>query len=599
MADTKTNKEALPRLFTFAQSPNELKLDCGTSLGPITLAYETYGELSPEKDNAVLVFHALSGDSHAACPDPEHCSLPGWWDTMIGPGKAIDTDNYFVICSNVIGGCKGSTGPHSLNPATGKPYGLDFPVVTIADMVRAQRYLIDHLGIDVLLAVIGGSMGGMLAMKWAVLFPERAKAIIPIAASLRLTPQAIAFDAVGRNAILSDNNWANGNYYEGSIPSKGLSAARMIGHITYLSHEGMHEKFGRRLRSSDSYHYDFASEFEVETYLDHQGKKFVERFDANSYLYITKAIDYFDLPGKYGQVEKAFEKTTGRFLVISFSSDWLFPPYQSREIVSALTRTGKDVTYCNIESAYGHDAFLLDQKTLPKLVKGFLDQTRELHDIAQPDDETDRDESGPDIPNIFSGPRVDYDRIISLVDADAKVLDLGCGNGELLSRLRTNKRVRGTGIEISESLLSICAKRGITAIQSDLDQGLSLFNDKTFDVAILSQTLQVIHRPDLVLNEMLRVATYGIVSFPNFAYWKARMQLGLKGKAPVFKSLPYRWYNSPNVHFLSIRDFERFCSRENITVTQRYPLSTQKNHLIRMFPNLFAQEAVYVLAKTE
>ncbi|MDP8217528.1 MAG: homoserine O-acetyltransferase [Candidatus Theseobacter exili] len=597
MQSKKSNNGIVTQSFTFAESPNELKLDCGTKLGPITLTYEIYGQLNANKDNAVLVFHALSGDSHAACLDPQNCDQPGWWDNLIGPGKAINTEKYFVICANVIGGCKGSTGPLSINPETGKPYGLSFPVITIADMVKAQSCLIDHLKIETLLAVIGGSMGGMLAMKWAVLFPERAKAIIPIAASLRLTPQAIAFDAVGRNAIISDNDWSNGNYYEIKTPSKGLSVARMIGHITYLSHEGMHQKFGRRLQGSDKYHYDFDSEFEVETYLDYQGKKFVERFDANSYLYITKAIDYFDLPGKYGQVEKAFEKTKGRFLVISFSTDWLFPPYQSREIVSALTRTGKDVTYCNIESSYGHDAFLLDQKTLPVLVSGFLDQTKELHDLPVASDK-DSELYKSDIPNIFSGPRVDYDRIISLVAAGSKVLDLGCGNGELLARVREKKEVTGTGIEISEELLSKCVGRGVTAIQTDLDEGLSLFNDKTFDVAILSQTLQVIQRPDLVLNEMLRVARCGIVSFPNFAYWRARLQLGIKGKAPVVRSLPYRWYNSPNIHFLSIRDFERFCRQEKIKIEKRYPLSTKTNLLIRLFPNLFAQEAVYVLTKT-
>jgi homoserine O-acetyltransferase len=376
---------------TFAEPPNEMELDSGERLGPITLAYETYGKLNDERDNAILALHALSGDAHAAGISADDNAISaadtgfgakdsasvnrkklGWWDNMIGPGKAIDTNHYYVICSNILGGCRGSTGPSSINPATGRPYGLSFPMVTVRDMVNAQKQLIDHLGVKRLLSVVGGSLGGMQALQWAVSYPDIVESCIPIATAARLSAQGIAFNEVGRQAIMADQNWHGGDYWGKNTPIPGLAVARMLGHITYLSDESMRNKFGRRLRGKEKYGFDFSTDFEVESYLRHQGESFIHRFDANSYLYITKAIDYFDLAEGHDGLAAAFRNVKARFLVIAFSSDWLYPPYQSKEIVKALKANGIDVSYCEIPSSYGHDAFLLEEEAQTNLIKGFL-----------------------------------------------------------------------------------------------------------------------------------------------------------------------------------------------------------------------------------
>ncbi|MDH7568162.1 MAG: homoserine O-acetyltransferase [Armatimonadota bacterium] len=361
------------QFFTFAEPPNEMVLTSGERLGPITLAYETYGTLNAARSNAILVFHALSGDAHVAGRHSPDDPKPGWWDSMVGPGKGLDTDRYFVICANVIGGCRGSTGPSSINPATGKPYAMSFPVVTIQDMVAAQARLVDHLGIDCLYAVIGGSMGGMQALQWAVAYPERVRNVIPLATTHRLTAQGIAFDAVGRQAIMADPGWQGGNYYGTEGPVRGLAVARMVGHITYLSEDAMRRKFGRRLKpDQEKYGYAFESEFQVETYLDHQGFGFTRRFDANSYLYITKAMDYFDLGADWGGLGPALARTRARFLVVSVSSDWLFPTVRSRKIVSHLQAAGRDVTFVEIDSPFGHDAFLIESERIAELLRAFF-----------------------------------------------------------------------------------------------------------------------------------------------------------------------------------------------------------------------------------
>ncbi|MFA5165338.1 MAG: homoserine O-acetyltransferase [Candidatus Omnitrophota bacterium] len=354
--------------FTFAEPPKELKLESGQSLGPITLAYETYGTLNKEKNNAILVEHALSGDAHAAgYHDGEED--PGWWDSMIGPGRAFDTDKYFVVCSNVIGGCKGSTGPSSVNPKTGRPYALDFPLITISDMVNAQKHLIDHFGIDKLLCVVGGSMGGMQALQWVASYPERVRSAIPIATALKHSPQQIAFDEVGRQAVMADPEWREGDYYGKGQPEKGLAVARMIGHITYMSDQSMEEKFSRRLKEKN-YSFRFKTDFEVEGYLRYRGDSFVKRFDANSYLYITKALDYFDLSGERNKHPGRHIET--KFLVIAFKSDWLYPSYQAQEIVKQLKIRHADASYCEIKSTYGHDAFLLETEEQTHLISHFL-----------------------------------------------------------------------------------------------------------------------------------------------------------------------------------------------------------------------------------
>jgi len=363
--------------FTFAEPPDKMTLESGARLGPVTIAYETLGKLTPARDNAVLITHAFSGNSHVAGlykDEPEN-ARPGWWDSMVGPGKGIDTDRFFVICSNILGSCSGTTGPSSINPATGKPYGLEFPMVTIGDMVNAQKALLDHLGIEQLVSVIGGSVGGMQTLEWCVRYPKMIRSAIPIATTMRHSALAIAFNEVARQAIMADPNWQNGNYYGSTAPNTGLAVARMIGHVTYLSDQAMRRKFGRRLQDKKDFSFGFDVDFQVESYLRYQGSKFVQRFDANSLLYITKASDYFDLVERAVNHElfRPDEPTDIKFLVISYTSDWLYPTYQAKELLQALKRAGRNVSFCEIEADCGHDAFLIPDERLNNLVGGFID----------------------------------------------------------------------------------------------------------------------------------------------------------------------------------------------------------------------------------
>ncbi|HVI88379.1 MAG TPA: homoserine O-acetyltransferase [Dongiaceae bacterium] len=360
------------RLDFAADQP--LSLDSGLSFGPFSLAYQTYGTLNAERSNAILICHALTGDHFVAERHPI-TGKPGWWTTLVGPGRPIDTDRFFVICSNVLGGCLGSTGPGDANPATGRPYGLGFPVITIGDMVRAQARLVDHLGIDQLFAVVGGSMGAMQVLQWAAAYPERVFAAVPIAGAARHSAQNIAFHEVGRQAIMADPDWRNGDYAaQGVNPGRGLSVARMAAHITYLSEAALHRKFGRNLHDRTAVTYGFDADFQVESYLRHQGSIFVDRFDANSYLYITRAMDYFDLAIQHGgQLANAFRGTRTRFCLVSFTSDWLFPTAESRAVVKALNAAAANVSFVEIESDKGHDAFLLDEPEFFAVMQGFLD----------------------------------------------------------------------------------------------------------------------------------------------------------------------------------------------------------------------------------
>jgi homoserine O-acetyltransferase len=360
-----------------------LKMDAGVSLSPLTIAYQTYGDLNANKSNAILVCHALTGDQHVANEHPI-TGKAGWWHTMVGPGRPIDTNRYFVIASNVIGGCMGTTGPASLNPATGRPYGLDLPVVTIKDMVHAQAMLIDHLGIDMLLCVAGGSMGGMQVLQWAASFPDRVFAAMPIATAARHSSQNIAFHEVGRQAVMADPDWRQGRYLEeGVIPTKGLAVARMAAHITYLSDEALQSKFGRKLQDRSAPTFSFDADFQIENYLRYQGTSFVDRFDANSYLYVTRACDYFDLAADYGgSLAHAFKGSKSRFCVVSFNSDWLYPTQASRAIVHALNAGGASVSFVDIETDRGHDAFLLDTLEFIATSRGFLDAAARARGIA-------------------------------------------------------------------------------------------------------------------------------------------------------------------------------------------------------------------------
>ena len=350
-----------------------LRLDSGAELRAFPLAYQSYGTLNPDKSNVILVLHALTGDQFVAEKHPV-TGKPGWWTAMVGPGKTIDTNRYYVLCINVLGGCMGSAGPSEINPANGEPWGLAFPVVTIADMVRAQAMLLDHLGIDKLFAVIGGSMGGMQALEWASLYPERVFAAVPIATAAHHSAQNIAFDEVGRQAVMADPDWHEGEYWRhGKQPVAGLAVARMAAHITYLSEAKLHEKFGRKLQDRENIKYGFDAEFQVESYLRYQGLSFVERFDANSYLFITRAMDYFDMAARHGGVlANAFRDTPVRFCVISFTSDWLYPTVESRRIVHALNAVAANVSFAEIVSNNGHDAFLLDEPDFRRVLGGFL-----------------------------------------------------------------------------------------------------------------------------------------------------------------------------------------------------------------------------------
>lgn len=576
-----------------------LTLAGGKVLNGCDVAYETFGELNAAKSNAVLICHALSGDSHVTsnappAPDGVEPDNPGWWEQYVGPGKPIDTQKYFVICSNVLGGCKGTTGPGSINPRTGKPWGLDFPIITISDMVETQRRLIDHLGINTLLAVVGGSMGGMQALQWSVQYPDRMRGVIPVATTTSLGAQPLAFDTVGRNAILSDPAFNEGRYAEQGVnPSRGLAIARMLGHITYLSEQAMHEKFGRSLRHGEHLNYDFASQFSVETYLDYQGGKFVERFDANTYLYITRAMDYFDLAENFdGDVQRAMGSTKARFLVMSFTSDWLFTPEQNRRIVRALARSGRLVSYLEIPSPYGHDAFLLDSPQQERALAGFLACLLRDAD-QQPAPAVDLASLGED-----EKKRLDLERITHLIRPGESVLDLGCGEGRFLAHLRSAggcAQVQGVDVDVDKCVA--CIEYGVDVVQADLDQPLDYFGDKSFDAVVLSRTLQVVRHPPVVMSQMLRIGKRGIVTFPNFGYWRNRHQMVWAGRVPVSRNLPFSWADTPNLHHLSMKDFEDWCRSRGVRVLHRIAMDYQADERIRLLPNLRATDAIYEISR--
>lgn len=368
------------KYYIFSQDKS-FELESGKKFGPITVAYETYGTLNEQKNNAILLIHALTGDTHVTSDYDKDDKTPGWWDTAVGKGKAIDTEKYFVICSNCFAGCMGTTGPASTNPDTDKPYGLEFPLTTVRDMVSVQKQLIDFLGIKKLKCIMGGSLGGMQVLEWSVLYPQMLESAIVIASAYKTSPQIIAFGEVGRNAIMADPNFKNGNYYDGAPPEKGLAIARMAAHITYLSRDSMEAKFGRDikkdLKESDEMYGFFGPMFQVESYLRYQGRKFVQRFDANSYLYITKAMDLYDVTSGKNNLTEVINKVQCRMLVISFESDWHFRPSESWEIVKAMMNKGKEISYVNINSPYGHDAFLIKNVEMEKVISSFINTKRD------------------------------------------------------------------------------------------------------------------------------------------------------------------------------------------------------------------------------
>lgn len=529
-------------------------LDKGGVLPKVEVAFERYGELAPDKDNVILICHALSGDAHAAGFHSEADKNPGWWDIMIGPGKGIDTNTFHVISSNFLGGCQGTTGPSSINPETGKPYGADFPEMTIGDMVKVQKMLLDELEIPKLHGVIGGSVGGLQVLEWCVRFPDSVTKAVCIAAAESLSAQALSFDIVGRNIIMADPYWNKGSYYGKGIPEKGLALARMVGHITYLSKESMAKKFGRERRQGMEKNI-FTTDFEVESYLNYQGQSFVERFDANSYLYITAAMNSFSITEGKGSLGDVFRETQSQFLILSASSDWLYPPEQSKELAEHLLGTGKKVTYCNLTSPYGHDSFLIENRDLSNMISSFFSEEEES---AQ---------KSADISD--NSVKRDFEIIGDMVEPGSNLLDLGCGDGSFLKEMFRTKGASGHGIDIDFENIIECNKKGVPAFQADLDEGLGMIPDNRYDYAILSRTLLEVHKPSLVLNEMLRVAREGIVSFPNFVNWKNRFRLGFKGKLPRSKGRGLHWYDTPNIHFLSLKDFYEFCREYDINILER------------------------------
>ncbi len=546
--------------------PQDMKIELGSEgfllegggrLKELSIRYETYGELNKEADNVIWICSPLTADAHVAGFYKPDDKKVGWWDALIGKGKAIDTDHFFVVCSNILGGCKGTTGPASINPETLKPYGASFPNITIGDMVQAQKKLADGLGIKKIFCVIGGSMGGFQAMKWSILYPEEVERCIIIASSPRFSSQALGFEIVGRDAIKQDPNFNGGDYYEGEIPAVGLSNARKIAHLTYLSRVGMEAKFTREACKNPNPK-EFLMGFPLESYLAYQGAKFVERFDANSYLHITYATDTFDLETEYGSLEKAFKKTNAKFLNITLSTDWLFPPHESRKITHALVNAEKEVTSLELDTLFGHDGFLLEVGDLGKAISAFI----------SPDPKLNQHSDTQAIP-VFHDTE-DFDLLETAIPNNSRILDLGCGNGDLIERLKIRKNVQGLGVDKNFNSILSCLRKGVPVIQKDLDEGLKDFGNHSFDFAILNRTLQEVNMPLDLLHEILRVAGKAVITFPNFGHWSVRAALCRFGRMPKSSELPYEWYNTPNIHLFTLRDFIRMCESENLTIEKLY-----------------------------
>ena len=586
---------AHPQVARFAEP---LPLACGRALAQYELAYETYGTLNAHRSNAVLICHALNASHHVAGYYADEPSNVGWWDNMIGPGKPLDTNRFFVVGVNNLGSCFGSTGPLSIDPATAKPYGANFPLVTVEDWVDSQARLADRLGIERWAAVMGGSLGGMQALAWATRFPARIGHALVIAAAPNLSAENIAFNEVARQAIMTDPDFHGGDFYGlGTKPRRGLRVARMIGHITYLSDEQMEAKFGRQLR--EGIRFSFAPEFQIESYLRYQGEKFADYYDANTYLRITKALDYFDPASAHGgDLARALAAATCEFLVVAFTTDWRFPAARSREIVKALVHDRRRVSYAEIVAPHGHDAFLLDDPQYHAIVRAYFDRIS----IEVGSDTT----SAPNVraglaPGEKSSPaplrgtstavaRKDYATIAQWIDGGARLLDLGCGDGSLLAYLRGARGATGYGIEIANAGVLASLENGVDVIQTDLERGLAGFDDASFDCVILSQTLQAMRRIEVIVAEMLRVGREAIVTFPNFGYWKHRAQIA-RGRMPVSRSLPYQWYDTPNIHLCTVADFDAFLAARRYVVQDRVVLAGRKR--VHALPNLLGELAIY------
>ena len=611
-------RSAGPVVARRAEFDTPLSLASGKVLPRYELAYETYGTRNADGSNAVLVCHALNASHHVAGFYEHEPDNVGWWDNMVGPGKPLDTDRFFVVGVNNLGSCFGSTGPLSTNPQTGQPWGADFPLVTVEDWVDAQARLADRLGIRQWAAVMGGSLGGMQALAWATRYPERIRHALVIAAAPNLSAQNIAFNEVARQAILTDPDFHDGHFdAHGTKPRRGLIVARMIGHITYLSDEQMASRFGRTLR--EGLKFSFAPEFQIESYLRHQGEKFAEYYDANTYLRVTKALDYFDpAAAEGGDLARALSAAACKFLVVSFTTDWRFAPPRSREIVKALVDNRRDVSYAEIVAAHGHDAFLLDAPQYMGVVRAYYDRIAaelggSVHSSAQSTasgaGEATTSAAKVDSPGatVVSGAtgsaatpyvpspaatagRADFATIASWIPRGARILDLGCGDGSLLAYLGRERSASGYGIEIDDAGVLASVANGINVLQSDLESGLAGFDDASFDCVILSQTLQAMRHAEDIVVEMLRVGREAIVTFPNFGHWSHRWQI-LKGRMPVSPSLPYQWYDTPNIHLCTVADFDAFLAQRGFDVVDRVVLAGGSP--VTRLPNLLGELAIY------
>ncbi len=569
-----------------------VRVASGELLPSVTIAYDTWGTLNEACDNVILVEHALTGNSHAADAYRNGEFREGWWNRLVGPGLAIDTTRFFVICSNVLGGCSGTTGPGSINPETGERYGMSFPVVTVKDMVAVQKQMLDQMGIRKLRAVIGGSLGGMQALVWAKVHPDMVERCIAVATTWRTSAQSIAFNEVGRRAILNDPLFKDGLYDKANPPKNGLAIARMIGHITYLCEDSMNRKFGRDL-VGERLDFTMGKEFQVESYLEHQGYKFTDRFDASSYLYVTRATDYFSLCHSTEAITRRFAGSPVKFMLLSFDSDWLFPTSQMRELLDALTAAGVDVTFAELSYPFGHDSFLLEGDIQSRYIRPFVEN------------------GATDAPDVENGPRgrhhkpiesrPDLMAITELVRDGSRVLDLGCGDGMLLDWLRANRGCSVYGVDFDENEMFATVSRSIPVLKHDLDQGLGMFGDDSFDVVVLSLALMQLKNPKRLFREMLRVGKKVIVTFPNFGYWRTRGYLLFKGRMPVGTSLPYTWYETPNIHHTTVRDFRDFVADNGGRIEHESYLHSTSSGLKRVSfaPNLRSDTVIVVASSVE
>ena len=562
----------------------------GGVLKEIEVAYEECGAPIGE-DNVIYICHALTGDAHVAGIKPGETEPSGWWEGMVGPGRAIDTDRFHVVCANVLGGCSGTTGPMSIDPDTGRPYGSTFPHYTFDEAVDIFRMLLRQLGVKRLAAVIGGSYGGMQAVNWITRYPDEMDKAILVATSASLNTQALAFDVMGKNSITENPLWKGGDYYlegDGKGPKNGLASARQLAHISYLSREHLQDKFQRRLQDNfvnapeaDRRERDrlFKTYFQIESYLDYQAMKFLRRFDANSYLHINRSMDLYSPADRYGSFDAAFARVNAKVLVVSYRGDILFPWWQSKEIVASLMKAHKSVSYCHLESGTGHDSFLTDIDDLSKLVGGFLGK-REVKVMKWQE-------------RLHRG-------VLGMVKKNAHVVDIGCGDGTLLNVLREKKGVKGDGIDIEVERIEEALADGHDMFWDDVDDGLESFPDQHYDTAIVSDTLQEVKNPRGVLSEALRIAKEAVVTFPNFAAYRIRLTLAFTGRLPVSKQLPFEWYDTPNIHCITLKDFKALCDKEGYEIKE---VKAESRHLIGKillllgFKNLGASKIIARIAK--